>query len=95
MDQIKSFFAKMNSLGVPLPLLRDPKTGQASLSLSLVVVSFCIVVLALVGKYGAGLKIDMPDALQLLWGTSALYFGRGFVGAKDKPAISDPQPPRP
>ena len=82
MEQLKSLINTLNSHGIPLPLFRDPKTGSASLSFTLVILSFGIVSLALIGKYAAGLHIDMPDAMQLFYGTSALYFGRGFVQGK-------------
>ncbi len=40
LDKWKEFVAKMNSKGIPVPTIRDPKTGMGSVSLTMVVVSF-------------------------------------------------------
>ncbi len=39
MDWFSKFFSKINSNGIPVPTVRDPKTGQGSITASVVVVS--------------------------------------------------------
>ncbi len=73
------FVAKMNSRGVPLPTIRDPKSGKGSVSLTLVFVSFNVVLVGLVGKWAGALGgIDLTQALNLFYACAALYFGRKF-----------------
>lgn len=88
-----AFVSKMNSKGVPLPLLRDPKTGVASVSLTLVFMSFGIVLVGLIGKYSRALDgIDLSQALNLFYACGALYFGRSIVSkGVAVPVNSDPQ----
>jgi hypothetical protein len=38
-EKYLEFVNNMNSLGIPLPTIRDPKTGKGSITVSLVVVS--------------------------------------------------------
>lgn len=40
LEKWKEFVAKMSARGIPLPMVRDPKTGMGSVSLTMVVVSF-------------------------------------------------------
>jgi hypothetical protein len=72
----------MNEKGIPIPVIRDPKTGTGSVSLTLVFISANLVIFGIIGKWGAGLKIDMEQAMQFFYATSALYFGRGLTAPK-------------
>jgi hypothetical protein len=73
------FVSNMNKLGVPLPLVRDPKTGIGSVSLTLVFISFNVVIVGLVGKWSKALDgIDLTQALNLFYACGALYFGRNM-----------------
>lgn len=58
--------------------LTDPKTKEKSVSLTLMLVSF---ILALVagGLEMAGLVKGTSISLELFWGTAGLYFGRKFT----------------
>ncbi len=93
------FVAKMNAKGVPLPMVRDPKTGLGSVSLTLVFISFNVVLVGLVGKWVEKLGgLDLSQALNLFYACAALYFGRN-LSAKDGTKLeapgtkaSDPQP---
>jgi hypothetical protein len=77
----KSFVGKLNSNGVPLPTIRDPKTGKGSISLTLVFISFNAVLIGLVGKWSGALGgIDIAQALNLFYACAALYWGRKFQG---------------
>ena len=86
------FVSKMNSNGVPLPTIRDPKSGKGSVSLTLVFVSFNVVLVGLVGKWAGALGgIDLTQALNLFYACAALYFGRKFQrdGAAIEDSVSD------
>lgn len=71
-DKWFSFVNKMNRLGVPVPTVRDPKTGKGSITASLVVVSaglfgFCILfMLATVVSKWAGVFIMTDQAFSSL-----------------------------
>lgn len=75
--QWQRFVDKMNNKGVPLPTVRDPKTGLGSISLTLVFVSSIFVIVGIVGKWAkvAG-DIDMNNAMEFFYTSCALYFGR-------------------
>src|ERR1017187_1193067 len=78
-DWWKSFVGNMNQKGIPLPMIRDPKTGIGSVSLTLVFVSFNLVVVGLIGKYSKMLDgVDVGQAIQLFSMCAALYWGRKF-----------------
>lgn len=89
MDEIKrklsELASKLNKQGVPIPLLRDPKTGEGSISFSMMFISFNIVAVGLIGKYAKILEgIDLNQAQNLFLATSALYFGRTLTLKTDK-----------
>ena len=76
-QKIKDFTNKLAVNGVPLLFVRDPKTSIGSVSLTLVIVSFTMVVVGLVGKWSKTLDgIDLNQALNLFYACSALYWGR-------------------
>jgi hypothetical protein len=75
------FVARMNRYGIPLPTVRDPLTGMGSVSLTLVFISFNVVLVGLVGKWAGALGgIDISQALNLFYACAALYWGRKFQG---------------
>lgn len=76
-NKISEFTVKLNKLGIPLPVIRDPKTGKGSVSLTLVFISFNIVAFGLIGK-AAGILggVDLAQALNLFYACAALYWGR-------------------
>jgi hypothetical protein len=76
-QKIKEWLLKMNSEGVPLPMLKDPKTGKGSVTLTMMWISFNVSILALAGKITNLLGgVDYSDTLWLLGLTSSLYLGR-------------------
>lgn len=94
---------RMNGKGVPLPTVRDPKTGMGSISLTLVFISSIFVIVGIVGKWAkiAG-DIDMNNAMEFFYTSCALYFGRqwqmksgtkieGELQAGADPTKTDPQ----
>lgn len=46
-DRWKSFVRDMNSKGIPIPTIRDPKTGSGSVTLSLVFASSALCIVAI------------------------------------------------
>ena len=99
-----SFVGRLNSRGIPLPTVRDPKTGLGSISLTLVFVSSALMMLGIVGKYSGKLGgLDMSYAMQFFWTACALYWGRKFQmkdgasfgadsSSKDEPTVTTPTP---
>lgn len=70
------FVNKLNSLGIPLPMAKDPTSGRGSVSLTMVVVSFCFCILGIIGKWNKVVGIDYSEAFNLFIACSSLYFGR-------------------
>lgn len=78
-EKILDIGSKMNSSGVAIPMVRDPKSGRGSVSLTLVFLSFNFVILGLIGKFTKYLgEVDMSNALWLFGICCSLYFGRKF-----------------
>jgi hypothetical protein len=69
-----------NICGLNIPMVKDPKTGLGSVSLTLLFISSIIVVVGLVGKWSGYLAINLDNALEFFYAASALYFGRKWVG---------------
>lgn len=73
----------MNVYGLSLPMVKDPKTGRGSVSTTLVVISSMMVILGLVGKWSGKLgTVDIVNALEFFYASSALYFGRNWKNSK-------------
>ena len=85
-DKWIEIVTKANSMGIPLPTVRDPKTGAGSVSLTMLAISCVLVIIGLIGKWSGKLGIvDIDNSLQFFYASSALYFGRNF-SAKSKVA---------
>lgn len=79
MDKLKEIVEKLNSIGIKLPMLTDPKTSKASVSLTMLFISFNLCILAMVGKWAKIFDgIDPSQALNLFMVSAGLYFGRGL-----------------
>lgn len=81
------FVTWMSSKGIPFPLLRDPRTQDASLTFSMVVISFTMCTLALIGKVASSNafgSLDFNNSLQLFLATGGLYWGRAFQKGDSK-----------
>ena len=79
--KIKQVVDNLNKRGIVLLWIRDPKTQESSVSLTLLVVSFVIVAGGLIGKWTKLLSADTSDTFQLLYATAALYFSRKFTNS--------------
>jgi hypothetical protein len=72
-------FKKLNKYGIPFPMIRDPRTGLGSVSLTLVFLSSIYVQLALLNMFAQMFKgVDIVNALYWHGMSLALYFGRSF-----------------
>jgi hypothetical protein len=99
LDKIKEFVNRMNQLGIPAPMIRDPKTGKASVSLTTVVISFGMCVIGLCGKAAGFLGgVDLSQALMLFGMSAGLYFSRkvqkndkGVIIAEKKNSSGQPE----
>ena len=81
---------KMNVYGLNLPMVKDPATEKGSVSLTLVFLSSLLVIAGLVGKWSGKLGIvDINNALQFFYASSALYFGRRWTSKPGNPATPD------
>jgi len=90
LDKLKELVNLLNSKGIPLPMVRDPKTGVGSVSLTLVVISSIFVELGLVGKYAKMLEgIDLNQALSFFMASTALYFGRNLSTKNATQTLTD------
>jgi hypothetical protein len=82
-EKWKEFVDSMNAKGIPMPMIRDPKQG-ASVSLTLVFISFNIWVVSIVGKWSGQLGgIDPSQTLNMFMVCAGLYFGRKMQKNKD------------
>lgn len=86
-----AFVNKMNEMGVPLPLVRDPKTKRGDVALTLVFLSSLWVQIGLVGKFTHWFQgIDMGQALNWFYACSALYWARKMsTDGKGKNELGD------
>lgn len=84
LENIKSFIIKLNEFGVPLPLLRDPVKKQPSVSLTILFISFNMVLIGLIGKWSKYLDIDVQQAIYWFMVSAGLYFGRSFTSGDKK-----------
>lgn len=77
LNKWKEFVRDMNAKGVPVPMIRDGKTGMGSVSLTLVFLSFNIWVVSIIGKWSGDLGgISPSETLNMFMVCAGLYFGR-------------------
>lgn len=84
-DKLREFARFLNKHGVPLPFIRDPKTQRSSVSLTMMVLSFLVALIGLIGKASGFFGgVDLSQAMMLLGITSGLYFSRKISKDADK-----------
>jgi len=81
---MKEIIRKWNSLGINLPLARDPKTGTGSYTASLVVISSICVIASLVMPF-----IDKTQSLSFFIASASLYLGRKWTDKSIDNTIKD------
>lgn len=70
-----------NSKGLPFPMVRDPRTGTSSATLTMVVVSFGLCILLLAGKVTKVVgDVEYANVLWLHGISLSAYLGRKFQG---------------
>lgn len=75
----KDIINKCNSHGIPVPLIRDPKSGLGSVSLTLAFLSFNVWLVSIIGKAAGALGgIDTAQTMNMVIICFSLYFGRKF-----------------
>jgi hypothetical protein len=80
-EKLKEFIQKLNKKGIPLPMVRDPKTGESSVTLTLVFISFNTALVGQVGKIAGILGgIDLTQANYLFLMCLGAYLGRKMQG---------------
>ena len=83
-EKIKKFILTLNEKGIPLPMLRDPFTKIPSVSLTMLVISFNIVLFGLIGKSAKMLDgVDLQQAIYWFGICAGLYFGRKISSTSD------------
>lgn len=88
--KIQALSRSANIYGISLPMVKDPKTGKGSVSLTLVVISSVMVILGLVGRWSGYLGVmDINNSLEFFYASSFLYFGRNWRTAT--PPKEDPK----
>lgn len=81
MEKLREILVRWNQIGVPLPMVMNPDTGKASVTLTLVCVSFLVNIIAFSGKL-AGLfgGLDTSGASYLFLMSLGAYLGRRMTG---------------
>lgn len=78
----KSLVVSANEKGVPLPMIRVD--GKASISATMMFLSFNIWLVSVVGKAAGALGgMDSGACLQMFIATAGLYYGRKFQRGSD------------
>jgi|CXWK01.1.fsa_nt_gi hypothetical protein len=91
LDKFKAAMLRWNEEGLPIPLLRDGKK-QGSYTLTMMVISFNVAIIALFGKVTQLLgDVNYWEVLGLLGLTSGLYVGRKYQVSKDGKMSLDAQ----
>lgn len=81
MEKLKEFLKKLNESGIPLPTIRDPKTGRGSITLTMFWIAFNVALLTLAGKMVDIIgDVDYSNVLWLFAITGSFYLGRKFQG---------------
>lgn len=78
-DKIKEMIKQLQDNGLPIFFIQDPLTKKPSVSLTMVVVSFTLYVLAIINKFANFLDgVNLDGGLELLITSCSLYFGRSL-----------------
>ena len=79
-QKIVNFMGDLNKRGIPIPLIRDPQRNEASVTLTMFVISFVVVTLGLIGKLTRYLDgVDLSNGLWLFGMCGSLYLGKHLV----------------
>jgi len=87
-EKLKTLFSYLHERGLAVPFLRDPISQKPSVSLTMLFISFNVVLVGLIGKWSKKLDIDIQQALYWFGMCSALYFSRKFTGNSEQKVVS-------
>jgi hypothetical protein len=88
-DKLREFVNWMHQKGIPLPAVRDYSTAQPSVSLTMLIVSFTMVIVGLIGKSAGFLGgVDLSQALTLFGLCAGLYFSRRVSSKGDDKSVT-------
>lgn len=80
----------LNEKGIPIPMLRDPKTKMSSVSLTLMGAAFGMWLIGVIGKVSGLLDgVDVDSAFNMFIATASLYFGRRLKSDNGKMELED------
>lgn len=89
-EKVKQMLKDANDKGIPIPLLRDPEKDQASVSLTMMFISFNMVLLGLIGKFAGFLGgINLEQAIYFFMVCCGLYFGRRVTTSSNGTKIDE------
>jgi F0F1-type ATP synthase membrane subunit a len=92
--RLKSWISTLNALGVPLPMVRDPKTSSGSATLTMTILSFNTCLLGQIGKIGNLLgNVDLSQANYLFLMCLGAYLGRRMQKSGQPPAQEERKEP--
>jgi hypothetical protein len=100
LSKVRKFTADLNSRGIAIPFVRDPKTKIGSVSLTLVILSSMLVTAGILLKWfdvklPATADVAMNSALEYFYATAALYFGRSWQSKGGAKLGGDGEEPKP
>ncbi len=79
LDQWKELVTWASVKGIPVPLLRNPTTQEASVTFTMMLATYAVCLASLATKLAeTKFSIDFANSFELFIATSALYFGRNF-----------------
>jgi len=88
LDKLQELYNKLHESGIKLLYLRDPKTKEPSVTLTLFVISFNIYVFTLVNKLGKWFS-DVDGASQLFIACGCFYLGRSITKGTTKSEVEE------
>jgi hypothetical protein len=85
LEKIKKIFDDLNKKGIAIPMLRDSRTGEGSVTMTMMIISFNTCLFGQLGKFAKILgSVDLSQANYLFLITSGLYLGRKLQKIGDK-----------
>lgn len=90
MDKLKALLLSLNEKGILFPVVHDPASKRGSITATMVVVSFGICALGVIGKASKLLgEIDLTAAHSLLVISLSAYLGRRMQSNGKEVIMSD------
>lgn len=88
LEKIKNWLLSANAQGIPLPLLKDLKSGTGSYTLTMYFITFNLAVFTLLGKVTKLVgDVDYNNVLWLYGMSASIYLGRKYQKKGDEVTI--------